>query len=79
MNKLSEALIKALIAVHEGEVMQVFDMRGNVFRGPKGISPRSYRRLQEIGLIEDVPLQRGASQRQRLSKAGCLVLAKVEE
>jgi len=72
--KLTGALIRALRDVQSGQVFQIFDSKGNSFAGVKGTSPRSYRRLQEEFLIEDV---RGSAQgayvtrvQQKLTKKG---------
>lgn len=54
---MTKAQLRALQAVRDGRVVQVYDRTGNVFRGPAGISARNYRALEVGGLIEDVPGQ----------------------
>lgn len=54
-NKLTKAQVRALAAVRDGTVTNVFHPTGNKFEGPEGIGGQCYRHLQELRLIEDVP------------------------
>lgn len=68
------AIMKALRAVRDGLVTQVYDRTGNKFEGPEGINGRTYRRAREMQLIEDVPGHFGGVYttriKQRLTAAG---------
>jgi hypothetical protein len=77
--KLSVSQIAALRAVDAGRVTNRFDNDGNVFEGPAGIGAISYRRLQQMKLIEDIPGQRlGRYYKQRLTAAGREILKTAE-
>jgi hypothetical protein len=77
--KLTTAQVRALAAVGQGRVSNIFTATGNTFHGPKGIGSILYRKLQIARLIEDVP--GGAinpirsTRRQQLTAAGRALLA----
>jgi hypothetical protein len=77
--KLTPALIRAMAAVRGGKVTRVYTSAGNTFRGPAGIAPGSYRRLEVMKYIEDAPGQRATGVyashfKQQLSAAGIAAL-----
>lgn len=51
--KLTEAQVRALVAVRDGLVMRRYSMDGNSFQGPSSIGAANYWRLLEAKLIED--------------------------
>jgi hypothetical protein len=67
---MTKAQIRALIAVQDGLVTQVYDRDGNVFCGPPEIAKRNYRVLEIRGLIEDAPGQKGSWFKQQLTVEG---------
>lgn len=68
---LTKAQLRALIAVREGFVWHEFDAHGNSFKGPQGIGAQSFRRLEELNLIEDTRSGKYATRfKVRLTAAG---------
>ena len=72
--KRTQAMVRAMVAVRAGKVMQIYTARGNTFEAPKGIGQATLRKLEGARWIEDVPGQAHgvASTRLKLqlSKAG---------
>lgn len=83
VKQLTDAQVRALAAVRDGLVMNVFTSEGNVFRGPSGIGPVLYRKLQAEHLIEDetkpVSGVIASTHKQRLTESGRLLLATLGE
>jgi hypothetical protein len=52
---LTPAQLRALTAVRDGRVSQRFFRNRNGFLRPKGVSPISLYKLQQLGLIEAAP------------------------
>jgi hypothetical protein len=72
---LTPAEFRALGAVHSGLVTRVYNAKGNVLRGPSGISSRTLWRLDARKLIDDDRKSRGRICVQVCTAAGRAELA----
>ena len=74
---MTEAELRALRAVAAGKVTRVYHAKGNILRGPKGVSAGTLWRLDRKKLICDGPVTTGVINRtcqQVPTEAGLLLL-----
>jgi hypothetical protein len=71
---MTEAEMRALRAVAAGKVFRVYDAKGNILRGPKGVSAATLWRLDRKHLICDDQAGSGRSYRQVPTKDGLALL-----